>query len=76
MPNASQNMGKVIIVAGLVIMVIGLGVYFSDRLPWLGRLPGDIAVKRENFSFYFPLGTSILLSVIISVILYLIRRFG
>lgn len=69
-------MGKVIIVAGLVIVVIGLGVYFSDRLPWLGRLPGDIAVKRENLSFYFPLGTSILLSVIVSVVLYLIRRFS
>lgn len=69
-------MGKIIIVTGLVIVGIGLVVYFSDRIPGLGRLPGDIAIKRENFSFYFPLGTSILLSVIITLILWLIRRFG
>ena len=65
-------------VAGLVLVIIGLAVYFSDRIPGLGRLgrlPGDIAVRRENFSFYFPLGTSILLSIILTLVLYLVRRF-
>ena len=71
-----RSMGKFIIIAGLVITAVGLIVYFSDRLPGIGRLPGDIVIKRENFSFYFPLGTSILLSVIVSLILYLIRRFS
>ena len=69
-------MGKLIIITGLIIMIVGLFVYFSDQIPLIGRLPGDIRVKRENFTFYFPLATSILLSVIISLILYLIRRFS
>ena len=76
MQTTARNMGKLIIITGLIIVVIGLAVHFSDRIPWIGRLPGDIAIKRENFSFYFPLGTSILLSIIISLVLYLIRRFG
>ncbi|MGB3848935.1 MAG: DUF2905 domain-containing protein [Tunicatimonas sp.] len=71
-----QTLGKFIIAAGLILVVIGLLVHFADRVPLLGRLPGDISIKKESFSFYFPLGTSILLSVIISLVLYLIRRFG
>ena len=73
-------MGKTIIVVGLVIVVIGLIIYFSDRIPLVGRLPGDIVIKRESFSLYFPLGTCILLSIVISIVisivLYLIRRFS
>ena len=76
MQTTPQPMGKIIIVTGIIIVIIGLVVHFSDRIPLLGRLPGDITIKKENFSFYFPLGTSILLSILISVILYLIRRFG
>ena len=77
--SSPQALGKLILAAGLVLIVIGIAVYFSDRLPGLnrlGRLPGDIAIRRENFSFYFPLGTSILLSIIVSIVFYLIRRFG
>jgi thiosulfate reductase cytochrome b subunit len=73
-PN--QQIGKMIILAGIVVILVGLGFYFSNRLPFLGKLPGDIAIKRENFQFYFPLGTSILLSIIITLILYLVRRFS
>lgn len=69
-------MGKLIILTGIVIIAVGLVVHFSDRIPMLGRLPGDFTIKRENFSFYFPLGTSVLLSIIVSVILYFIRRFS
>lgn len=76
MRNQQKNMGKLIIITGLIIVVVGLVVYFSDRIPLLGRLPGDIRIKRENFTFYFPLATSILLSVLISLVLYLIRRFS
>ena len=71
-----QSIGKLVIVVGLLIVIVGVAIYFSSRIPWLGRLPGDISIQRENFSFYFPLGTSILLSIIVSVILYLVRRFG
>ena len=65
-------MGKVLVVIGLVIA--GLGVLIMLGLP-LGRLPGDIAVRRGNFSFYFPLTTSILLSVLLTIVLYLVGRF-
>ncbi len=71
-----QGIGKLLIVAGIVLLIVGAFFVFSPKIPFLGRLPGDIMVKRENFTFYFPLASSILLSVLISLILYLIRRFS
>ncbi len=68
-------MGLFLIIAGISLAIIGLAIYFSDKLPFLGRLPGDIVIKKENFTFYFPLATSIVLSIIISLILYLVRKF-
>lgn len=64
-------MGRVLIVVGLAIAALGLLISFG--LP-IGRLPGDIAVKRDNFSFYFPITTSIILSIILTLILGLFRR--
>ena len=64
-------MGRVLILVGLAIAAIG--VLVSVGLP-LGRLPGDIAVKRDNFSFYFPITTSIILSIILTLIFNLFRR--
>lgn len=64
-------MGKLLIVAGLVIA--GLGVLLSFGLP-LGRLPGDFVVRRGNATFYFPLGTSILVSVVLTLVFALLRR--
>lgn len=69
-------MGKMLIILGLVIIVIGILIHFSDRIPMIGKLPGDIIVKKENFTFYFPLATSIILSIIVSLILYLINKFS
>jgi len=66
--------GRHLIIIGLVIAAIGVALSFADRIPWLGRLPGDITIKRENFSFYFPLATSIVLSLVLSLILWLLRR--
>jgi len=66
--------GRHLIIIGLVIAAIGVALSFADRIPWLGRLPGDISIKRENFSFYFPLATSIVLSLVLSLILWLLRR--
>ena len=54
--------------------MVGIVVHFTGRIPWLGRLPGDIIVKRENFSFYFPIATSILLSLVLSLLFWLFRR--
>jgi hypothetical protein len=68
------SFGKSLIVLGLIIAVIGVIVSFAGKIPWLGRLPGDIYVKRENFSFYFPLATCIIVSLIVSFILWLLRK--
>jgi hypothetical protein len=64
-------LGKLLIVVGLV--VAGVGLLVSAGLP-LGRLPGDFVVRRQNFTFYFPLGTSILVSVVLTVLFALLRR--
>jgi hypothetical protein len=68
------SFGKSLIVLGLVIATIGVIVSFAGRIPWIGRLPGDIYVKRENFTFYFPLATSIIISLVLSFILWLLRK--
>lgn len=69
-----SGLGRSLIYLGLIIAAIGVVVSFAGKLPWLGRLPGDIYIKRENFSFYFPLATSIIISVLLSLILWLFRR--
>ena len=70
-----QNTGKYIIGFGTIIVVVGLLVYFfHDKLHWLGRLPGDIRVEKENFRFYFPLTTMILLSLLLTIIINIIRK--
>lgn len=66
--------GRSLVIIGLVIVAAGLLISLGPRIPWLGKLPGDIHIKRENFSFYFPLATSILLSLLLSFILWLFRR--
>ena len=71
-----EEMGKGIIFVGVIIVIIGMILLFSEKLPFnLGRLPGDIAIKKENFSFYFPITTSILISIILSLLFYLFGKF-
>ncbi len=67
-------LGKSLILIGVVIAVIGLVLTFGQRIPYIGRLPGDIYYRKDNFAFYFPLATSIIVSVILSLILYLLTR--
>jgi len=67
--------GKTLIFVGTLLILIGLIFSLGEKIPYLGRLPGDILIKKENFTFYFPLGTCILLSIIFSIIFYLISRF-
>lgn len=63
-------------VAGIGIVVIGLLVYFlHDKLHWIGRLPGDIRIEKENFRFYFPIVTMIIFSLLITLIINLIKKF-
>lgn len=66
--------GRSLIIIGLVIAVIGLVITFAPKIPFLGRLPGDIYYKKDNFVFYFPLVTSILISIVLSIILYFFTK--
>ncbi|HUH66169.1 MAG TPA: DUF2905 domain-containing protein [Syntrophales bacterium] len=69
-----SGFGKILIVIGLVIAGIGGLVLLGGKIPWLGRLPGDFYYKGKNFTFYFPLATSIIISIILTVIMMFISR--
>ena len=69
-----NDLGRMLIVLGVVMVLVGLALLLAGRVPWLGRLPGDISIQRGNWSFYFPLGTSILLSIVLTLLLWLIGR--
>jgi formate hydrogenlyase subunit 3/multisubunit Na+/H+ antiporter MnhD subunit len=68
------QIGKTLVLLGVVLVVVGLILSLGPRIPWLGQLPGDIVIRRERFSFYFPITTSILLSLILTLILNLWRK--
>jgi len=68
------DFGRFLIYVGLLLVLVGAVLLLAPKIPWLGKLPGDIVIKRDNFSFYFPLGTCILISLILSLLLYLFRR--
>jgi hypothetical protein len=68
------KMGKFLIIAGIALVIAGVLIQFASRIPWLGRLPGDIVIDRGNFRMYIPLTTSILLSVLVSLVIYLINK--
>ena len=71
-----QNWGKYIISFGLIALVIGLIVYFfGNKLSWIGHLPGDIRIERENFKFYFPLTTMVLASLLLTLVINIVKRF-
>ena len=71
----NQQTGKYIIIAGVIIIVIGMIIWlFGNKLSFIGRLPGDIRVKKENFSFYFPVTTMIMASILLTLIMWLIRK--
>ncbi|GAB6072885.1 DUF2905 domain-containing protein [Venenivibrio stagnispumantis] len=68
--------GKILIFVGFMLVIVGLMLTFFEKLPFsIGRLPGDIYIEKENFRFYFPITTSILLSILLSVIFYIIGKF-
>ena len=68
------DVGKLLIILGVFIVVVGLAMTFGPRIPFLGRLPGDIAIDRGNVHFYFPIVTSLVLSVLLTLILNLFFR--
>ena len=73
MPDFS-SLGKLIILAGIIITLAGLILLLVGKVPFLGKLPGDIIIQRKNFTFYFPLATSILLSILLTILLNIFWR--
>jgi hypothetical protein len=72
--NDHATIGWMLLGLGLVIAGVGLVVLLAPPIPWLGRLPGDIRIERENFRFYFPVVTCLLLSLVLTLILWAVRR--
>ena len=68
------DFGKTLILIGLAIAVVGVLLVLGGKIPWIGRLPGDFTFKSEKFTFYFPLATSVLISIVLSLIFWLIGR--
>jgi hypothetical protein len=68
------EVGKVLIIAGIVIVLLGIFLTMFNKIPFIGKLPGDFLIQKEGFTFYFPLATSILLSIILTVLLKIFNR--
>jgi len=72
----NSQTGKWIIVAGVIIIVAGVIIYFfHNKLNWLGKLPGDIRIEKENFRFYFPITTMIIISIVLTLLINILKRF-
>jgi len=69
-----SDFGKMLIFIGVLLVIIGLLITFLPKIPFLGKLPGDIRIERKNFTFYFPLATSIIISIILTIIFSLFGR--
>ena len=68
------DIGRTLVILGLVLVVVGVVISLVGKVPWLGRLPGDIHIQHGNWTFYFPLATSIVLSVVLSLLFWLFGR--
>ena len=67
-------LGKFLIIFGIIVTAVGVLLVISPKVPWLSRLPGDILIKKKNFTFYFPIATSIILSIILTVLINLMKK--
>ena len=74
MTAVQSFLGKGLILFGLLITAVGVLFLFSEKLGWIGRLPGDITIRKENFTFHFPLATCLLVSAILSLLFWLFRK--
>ena len=72
---AMRQLGALLIFAGIIVILLGIFFSMGGSLSWLGRLPGDVRITRPGFNLYFPITTSIFISIIVSLALYLIRHF-
>jgi hypothetical protein len=67
-------LGKMLILVGVFIILVGFLLVIGEKIPWIGRLPGDIIIRKKNFTFYFPIVTSILISIILTLLFTLFRK--
>jgi len=67
--------GKILILCGSILILVGLAFISSKKIPFFGKLPGDIYIKKESFSFFAPIGTCLFISLIVSIVLFLISNF-
>jgi hypothetical protein len=68
------DLGRILIFVGLALVALGALLALAGKIPWLGHLPGDIIIQRDRFTFYFPIVTSLIISVILSLVVYFFRR--
>ena len=69
-----NDLGRILIIAGILLVAVGLFLNFGGKLNFIGKLPGDIRIERDNFSFFFPLGACLLVSLLLSLVFWLFRR--
>ena len=69
-----QNFGRIFLLLGIIFIVLGLLFFFGNKIPYLGRLPGDIVIQKKNFTFYFPITTLILLNLLVFLLIYLFKK--
>lgn len=72
--NPLGELGKLLIFMGILLLILGAFLSFGSKIPFIGRLPGDFSYHKGNFHFYFPLGTSILLSIVLTLLLWIMRK--
>jgi len=72
--SGANDIGRLLVVFGVLVALAGVALMLAGRVSWLGRLPGDIHVQRGNWTFYFPLATSLLLSLVLTLVLWIIGR--
>jgi hypothetical protein len=70
-----EGLGKILLIVGGIIVVLGLLLVFSEHIPFLGKLPGDLFIKKDGFSFYFPIVTLLILSILITIIVNVVLHF-
>jgi hypothetical protein len=73
-PADMPALGKPLIVVGIIFIIMGIAFLLGDKIPFLGRLPGDISIQKERFSFYFPITTCIIISIVLSILFVIFRK--
>lgn len=70
-----EGLGKILLIVGGIIVILGLVLVFSQHIPFVGKLPGDIFIKKNGFSFYFPIVTMLIISILITIIVNVVLHF-